>query len=175
MKPILTTPETVEIYLENFNQLGSAIMNSGGEPFRILKKYDDFLRTLAANNISITAKYDGPEFKKQEDHTKEEYNAVSYEQHEADAIDEECRMTEEDYDEIDWNKWMEENSEEKTKPNKNDSFIRTVMRVSDGNVFTINDNQKFYRHIAEGNKLEHYTFEEVQKFINQGLFSVLEY
>lgn len=67
MKPILTKEENVELYLENFNQLGSALMQSGGEPFSILKKYDEFLRTLAANNISVTAKYDGPEFKKQED------------------------------------------------------------------------------------------------------------
>ena len=72
MKTVLTKQENVELYLENFNQLGSALMQSGGEPFRILKKYDDFLRTLAANNISVTAKYDGPEFKKQEDCTEED-------------------------------------------------------------------------------------------------------
>ena len=67
MKPILTTPEKVELYLENFNQLGEAILKSGGNCFIILKRHDDLLRTLAANKISITAKYDGPEFKKQED------------------------------------------------------------------------------------------------------------
>jgi hypothetical protein len=61
MKPILTKQENVELYLENFNQLGSALMQSGGEPFRILKKYDEFLRTLAANNIEVTAKYNYPE------------------------------------------------------------------------------------------------------------------
>ena len=61
MKPILTKEENVELYLENFNQLGSALMQSGGEPFRILKKYDEFLRTLAANNIEVTAKYNSPE------------------------------------------------------------------------------------------------------------------
>jgi hypothetical protein len=61
MKPILIKEENVELYLENFNQLGSALMKSGGEPFRILKKYDDFLRTLAANNIEVTAKYKYPE------------------------------------------------------------------------------------------------------------------
>lgn len=65
MKKILQTPEVAEIYLENFKQFGSAIMSSGGEPFIILKEYDDFLRTLAANSISITAKYDGPEFKEE--------------------------------------------------------------------------------------------------------------
>jgi hypothetical protein len=61
MKPVLTKQENVELYLENFNQLGSALMQSGGEPFRILKKYDEFLRTLAANNIEVTAKYNSPE------------------------------------------------------------------------------------------------------------------
>ena len=61
MKPILTKQENVELYLENFNQLGSALMQSGGEPFVILKKYDEFLRTLAANNIEVTAKYNSPE------------------------------------------------------------------------------------------------------------------
>ena len=67
MKPILTTPEKVELYLENFNQLGEAILESGGNCFSILKRHDELLRTLALNNISVTAKYDGPELKKQED------------------------------------------------------------------------------------------------------------
>ena len=58
MKPILTTHETVELYLENFNQLGEAILQSGGNCFAVLKRHDDLLRTLAANKISITAKYD---------------------------------------------------------------------------------------------------------------------
>jgi hypothetical protein len=61
LKPILTKQENVELYLENFNQLGSALMQSGGEPFVILKRYDGFLRTLAANNIEVTAKYNYPE------------------------------------------------------------------------------------------------------------------
>ena len=76
MKPILPTPEVAEIYLENFKQFGSALMECGGEPFRILKNYDEFLRTLALNNISVTAKYDGPEFKKQEDCTKEDMEEI---------------------------------------------------------------------------------------------------
>ena len=42
-------------------QLGEAIMNAGGNSFLILKKYDDFLRILAANNIEVTAKYNPPE------------------------------------------------------------------------------------------------------------------
>ena len=53
-------------------QLGEALMNAGGNSFMILKKYDEFLRTLAANNIEVTAKYDGPEFKKQEDCNEED-------------------------------------------------------------------------------------------------------
>ena len=42
-------------------QLGEALMNAGGNSFLILKKYDDFLRTLAANNIEVTAKYNPPD------------------------------------------------------------------------------------------------------------------
>lgn len=61
MKPILTKQENVELYLKNFMQLGEALMNAGGNSFSILKKYDEFLRTLAANNIEVTAKYNSPE------------------------------------------------------------------------------------------------------------------
>ena len=61
MKPILTKQENVELYLENFNQIGSALMQSGGEPFVILKKYDELLRILAINNITVTAKHNYPE------------------------------------------------------------------------------------------------------------------
>lgn len=42
-------------------QLGEALMNAGGNSFLILKKYDDFLRTLASNNIEVTAKYNYPD------------------------------------------------------------------------------------------------------------------
>jgi len=61
MKPILTKEENVNLYLKNFMQLGEALMNAGGNSFLILKKYDDFLRTLASNNIEVTAKYNYPE------------------------------------------------------------------------------------------------------------------
>ena len=61
MKPILTKEENVNLYLKNFMQLGEALMNAGGNSFSILKKYDEFLRTLAANNIEVTAKYNSPE------------------------------------------------------------------------------------------------------------------
>jgi hypothetical protein len=61
MKPILTKEENVNLYLKNFMQLGEALMNAGGNSFSILKRYDDFLRTLAANNIEVTAKYNSPE------------------------------------------------------------------------------------------------------------------
>jgi hypothetical protein len=42
-------------------QLGEALMNAGGNSFKILKQYDEFLRILAANNIKVTAKYNYPE------------------------------------------------------------------------------------------------------------------
>jgi hypothetical protein len=187
-------PETTEIYLENFKQFGSALMECGGEPFKILKNHDEFLRTLALNNISVTAKYDGPEFKKepthyvdpkalvtklkkQEDYAKEEYGAVSYEQHEAEAIEEECRTAEKDYNEIDWTTCKKENSEDyllvKRRLSKND-VATSVVRLSDYKVFIKNDyNQKFYHIDKESFLNEHYTFNEVQKFVDQGLFVVL--
>ena len=61
IKPILTKQENSDLYLKNFMQLGEALMNAGGNSFLILKKYDDFLRTLASNNIEVTAKYNSPE------------------------------------------------------------------------------------------------------------------
>jgi hypothetical protein len=51
----------MNLYLKNFVQLSEALMNAGGNSFFILKKYDDFLRTLAANNIEVTAKHNPPE------------------------------------------------------------------------------------------------------------------
>jgi hypothetical protein len=59
MKAIIKE-ENVNLYLKNFMQLGEALMNAGGNSFLILKKYDDFLRTLASNNIEVTAKYNYP-------------------------------------------------------------------------------------------------------------------
>ena len=56
-----TKQENSDLYLKNFMQLGEALMNAGGNSFLILEKYDDFLRTLAANNIEVTAKYNSPE------------------------------------------------------------------------------------------------------------------
>jgi hypothetical protein len=61
MKPILTKEENVNLYLKNFMQLGEALMNAGGNSFMVLKQYDEFLRTLAANNIEVTAKYNPPD------------------------------------------------------------------------------------------------------------------
>ena len=60
MKAIIKE-ENVDLYLKNFMQLGEALMNAGGNSFLILKKYDDFLTTLAANNIEVTAKYNPPD------------------------------------------------------------------------------------------------------------------
>ena len=60
MKAIIKE-ENVNLYLKNFMQLGEALMNAGGNSFLILKKYDEFLRTLAANNIEVAAKYNSPD------------------------------------------------------------------------------------------------------------------
>ena len=119
MKPTITDPEAAAIYLENFNQLGEAIMHSGGNPFMVLKRHDEFLRILAENKIKVTAKYDGPEFKEEPTYYVDPKTLITkskqYEEKEAEAIDKEFRMTEEDYDKIDWNQWMKENSEESKK------------------------------------------------------------
>lgn len=127
MKQTITDPKTTEIYLENFIQLGEALMNSGGNPFHILKKHEDLLYTLAANKIKVTANYipfanlDSDQKlkdfikKESENFTKSQHYEKSYEEKEAEAIEEECRMTEEDYDKIDWDQWMKENSEESKK------------------------------------------------------------
>ena len=61
MKQIITNPEAVAIYMENFNQLGEAILLSGGNSFSILKRHDELLRILAINNIRVTAKQNYPE------------------------------------------------------------------------------------------------------------------
>ena len=60
MKAIIKE-ENVNLYLKNFMQLGEALMNAGGNSFMVLKQYDEFLRTLAANNIEVTAKYNPPD------------------------------------------------------------------------------------------------------------------
>lgn len=74
MKPILARPESMEIYFENFNQLGEAILKSGGNSFAILKRFDKFLRILAENKISITAKYDLPRPSYEQQNMTEEYD-----------------------------------------------------------------------------------------------------
>jgi hypothetical protein len=92
MKPILTKKENVNLYLKNFMQLGEALMNAGGNSFLILKKYDDFLRTLAANNIEVTAKYNPP------DETMSLKTTGENEMIFFDEVDQ--KMTEEDYNEF---------------------------------------------------------------------------
>ena len=184
MKQILD-PQAAEIYIENFKQLGKAILTSRGCPFTLLEQHDCFLTSIAKNKISITAKYDGPEFKEEPTYyvdpktliTKSKHYEKSYEEKEAEAIEEECRTTEKYCDEIDWTTCKKENSVDcipvKRRLSKND-VATSVVRLSDYKVFTKNDyNQKFYRIDKESFLNEHYTFNEVQKFVDQGLFVVL--
>ena len=52
-KQLVLDPRNVEIYIKNFTALGEAITKAGGNPFMILKENDNFLRTLANNNILL--------------------------------------------------------------------------------------------------------------------------
>ncbi len=52
-KQLILDARNVEIYLKNFTALGEAITKAGGNPFMILKENDNFLRTLANNNILL--------------------------------------------------------------------------------------------------------------------------
>ena len=47
-----------ELYHKNYVALAKAIMHSGGDPFAILKQYDELLIVLSNNHITITAEYD---------------------------------------------------------------------------------------------------------------------
>jgi hypothetical protein len=49
--------KTANLYLDNYKQFGDAIMKANGNPFMVLERHNEFLITLANNNISITAKY----------------------------------------------------------------------------------------------------------------------
>ena len=108
MKAIIKE-ENVNLYLKNFMQLGEALMNAGGNSFLILKKYDDFLRTLASNNIEVTAKYNPP------DETMPLKTTGENEMIFFDEVDQ--KMTEEDWNSFgeyhlkqdvnEWKKWKE--------------------------------------------------------------------
>jgi hypothetical protein len=128
MKPILTKEENMNLYLKNFMQLGEALMNAGGNSFLILKKYDDFLITLAANNIEVTAKYnypeeamplkttDGPDFRM----TEEDWNSFG-EYHFRQDINE-------------WEEWMEKRAkadEELQKLVKEDPMWAKPLSIAD--------------------------------------------
>ena len=123
-----TKQENSDLYLKNFMQLGEALMNAGGNSFLILKKYDDFLRTLAANNIEVTAKYNyleeavplkttnGPNFRLTED----DWNSFG-----------ECHLRQ---DNNEWEEWMEKISkaqQELQKSVKQDSMWQKPLRVAD--------------------------------------------
>jgi hypothetical protein len=46
-----------ELYHKNYVALAEAIMNSGGNPFTVIKKYEELLIVLSNNLITITAEY----------------------------------------------------------------------------------------------------------------------
>ena len=46
-----------ELYHKNYVELARAIMQSGGDPFTILEKYDELLIVLSNNLITITAEH----------------------------------------------------------------------------------------------------------------------
>jgi len=128
MKPIPTKEENMNLYLKNFMQLGEALMNAGGNSFLILKKYDEFLRTLAANNIEVTAKYNYPE----EAVPLKTTNGPDF------------RMTEEDWNSFgeyhfrqdinEWEEWMEKRAkadEELQKLVKEDPMWAKPLSIAD--------------------------------------------
>jgi hypothetical protein len=47
-----------DLYHKNYVELARAIMQSGGDPFTILEKYDELLIVLSNNLITITAEHD---------------------------------------------------------------------------------------------------------------------
>lgn len=71
----------------------------------------DTLKDKPSKDVEDFIKKEAEQFAKEEA-LFQKYDKMSYEQKVADAIEEECRMTEEDYDKIDWDQWMKENSEE---------------------------------------------------------------
>jgi len=47
------TADNWKIHINNMAVLGTAIMNSGGNPFMIMQKNENFMKTLASNHIEI--------------------------------------------------------------------------------------------------------------------------
>jgi len=47
------TADNWKIHINNMTVLGTAIMNSGGNPFMIMQKNENFMKTLASNHIEI--------------------------------------------------------------------------------------------------------------------------
>jgi hypothetical protein len=47
-----------ELYHKNYVALAEAIMQSGGNPFSILKEYEKLLIVLSNNHITVTAEHD---------------------------------------------------------------------------------------------------------------------
>jgi hypothetical protein len=47
-----------ELYHKNYVALSEAIMQSGGNPFSVLKEYEKLLIVLSNNHITITAEHD---------------------------------------------------------------------------------------------------------------------
>jgi hypothetical protein len=141
MKPILTKEENVNLYLKNFMQLGEALMNAGGNSFLILKKYDDFLRTLAANNIEVTAKYNYPEDPDKHLFTEEDIEERDAAMPLKTTNGPDFRMTEEDWNSFgeyhlkpDVNEWKEKRAkadEELQKLVKKDPMWQKPLSVAD--------------------------------------------
>ena len=47
-----------ELYHKNYVALAEAIMQSGGNPFSVLKEYEKLLMVLSNNHITIKAEHD---------------------------------------------------------------------------------------------------------------------
>jgi hypothetical protein len=49
-----------ELYHKNYVALAEAIMNSGGNPFTVMKKYEELLIVLSNNDINLNPVYIRP-------------------------------------------------------------------------------------------------------------------
>ena len=56
---MLHIKKILQLYDHNRNALSYALRQAGGEPDVILAEHEDFLHTLAMNNIKINPTYEG--------------------------------------------------------------------------------------------------------------------
>jgi len=170
--------ENVNLYLKNFMQLGEALMNAGGNSFMILKQYDEFLRTIAANNIEVTAKYNYPE-EAVPLKTTSENEMIFYDEVDQKMTDgPNFRMTEDDWNSFgeyhleqdvnEWKEWKEKRAkadEELQKLVKEDPMWQKPLSTSNPNTSSYMNETPSQTEIPVDNIQEEYV-DNVQKEYN---------